>query len=188
MGDFVQSDPIGFASEDFNIYRYVANDPINRSDPSGNLSEKEYKLLAGGAVRTALSSVGKTSLATLKLVDRILDGLDVASSLLAIQSAASGGGGGHGNSGSSGAAQTGYSATGGGSVKKVGITNRNLLQRAAEIRRAKKQFKVSLEFTRLFSIPASPGARRTALELEKTIANVLRQIDHLADRNFHRRP
>jgi hypothetical protein len=29
-------DPIGFASGDFNFYRYVGNEPINLTDPSGH--------------------------------------------------------------------------------------------------------------------------------------------------------
>jgi len=32
---FLGEDPIGFVSEDFNFYRYVSNDPVNRVDPSG---------------------------------------------------------------------------------------------------------------------------------------------------------
>ncbi len=32
---FISEDPIGFASRDFNFYRYVSNNPINRIDPSG---------------------------------------------------------------------------------------------------------------------------------------------------------
>ena len=35
LGQFIQSDPIGFAAGDLNIYTYVSNDPFNWSDPSG---------------------------------------------------------------------------------------------------------------------------------------------------------
>ena len=34
-GRFISSDPIGFAGGDLNLYRYVNNNPVNRTDPSG---------------------------------------------------------------------------------------------------------------------------------------------------------
>ena len=35
LGRFLQTDPIRFAGKDFNLYRYVFNDPVNNSDPYG---------------------------------------------------------------------------------------------------------------------------------------------------------
>ena len=35
LGRFLQPDPIGFAGDPSNIYRYCGNNPVNRSDPSG---------------------------------------------------------------------------------------------------------------------------------------------------------
>ncbi|MBF2022221.1 MAG: RHS repeat-associated core domain-containing protein, partial [Hydrococcus sp. C42_A2020_068] len=35
LGRFLQTDPIGFDAGDVNLYRYVANDPINALDPLG---------------------------------------------------------------------------------------------------------------------------------------------------------
>jgi RHS repeat-associated protein len=35
-GLFISEDPIGFNAGDTNIYRYVGNSPVNRTDPSGN--------------------------------------------------------------------------------------------------------------------------------------------------------
>jgi len=33
---FLSEDPIGFSSQDFNFYRYVGNNPLNLTDPSGH--------------------------------------------------------------------------------------------------------------------------------------------------------
>ena len=38
-GTFISSDPIGFAGRDFNLYRYVVNNPVNFIDPRGLLFE-----------------------------------------------------------------------------------------------------------------------------------------------------
>jgi RHS repeat-associated protein len=38
-GRFISEDPIGFAGGDVNLYRYVGNDPIDFSDPSGLILE-----------------------------------------------------------------------------------------------------------------------------------------------------
>jgi RHS repeat-associated protein len=35
LGRFIQADPIGFAGDRSNLYRYCGNDPVNLSDPSG---------------------------------------------------------------------------------------------------------------------------------------------------------
>jgi RHS repeat-associated protein len=35
IGRFLQSDPIGFAGDPTNLYRYCGNNPVTRSDPSG---------------------------------------------------------------------------------------------------------------------------------------------------------
>ncbi|MGI8891402.1 MAG: RHS repeat domain-containing protein [Chthoniobacterales bacterium] len=35
LGRFLQPDPIGFAGDSANLYRYVGNNPVNASDPSG---------------------------------------------------------------------------------------------------------------------------------------------------------
>jgi RHS repeat-associated protein len=39
-GRFLTKDPIRFAGRDVNLYRYVANDPLNRIDPHGLLNPK----------------------------------------------------------------------------------------------------------------------------------------------------
>jgi uncharacterized protein RhaS with RHS repeats len=35
VGRFIGEDPVGFGSEDFNVYRYVANNSLNWVDPDG---------------------------------------------------------------------------------------------------------------------------------------------------------
>jgi uncharacterized protein RhaS with RHS repeats len=38
LGRFLQTDPIGYADQ-FNLYAYVGDDPVNHSDPSGSLRD-----------------------------------------------------------------------------------------------------------------------------------------------------
>jgi RHS repeat-associated protein len=42
LGKWMQEDPIGFQAGDANLRRYVGNDPVNHSDPSGLESEDYY--------------------------------------------------------------------------------------------------------------------------------------------------
>ena len=52
-GRFLQEDPIGFAAGDLNIYRYVGNNPLNWTDPSGKTAA-EKKLVYGVGVTAVL--------------------------------------------------------------------------------------------------------------------------------------
>ena len=45
IGRFINEDPIGFESGDYNLYRYVGNSPQNRTDPSGKSPAVEYATL-----------------------------------------------------------------------------------------------------------------------------------------------
>ncbi|RZF20638.1 RHS repeat-associated core domain-containing protein [Halobacteriovorax vibrionivorans] len=53
LGRFMSEDPIGFEAGDFNFYRYVSNQPVRYTDPSGNVSPASLgvcgvALVAGG--------------------------------------------------------------------------------------------------------------------------------------------
>jgi RHS repeat-associated protein len=53
LGRFVQEDPLGFDAGDANLYRYVANQPLTHTDPTGMLSAVEYVSLAVATARPA---------------------------------------------------------------------------------------------------------------------------------------
>ena len=56
MGRFISQDPIGFAGEDANLYRYVGNNPVNATDPSGLVAAIEY----GSLIKTQVLGVKGT--------------------------------------------------------------------------------------------------------------------------------
>jgi len=41
LGRFVSRDPIGYEAEDFNLYRYVGNNPLIHTDPGGLVTVEE---------------------------------------------------------------------------------------------------------------------------------------------------
>lgn len=45
-GSFLTTDPVGFNAGDSNLYRYVANSPLNYTDSSGNYLESGWDLLS----------------------------------------------------------------------------------------------------------------------------------------------
>ena len=50
VGRWLSEDPLGFDAGDGNLYRYIANDPTNATDPSGqilNSSTARRQWLAG---------------------------------------------------------------------------------------------------------------------------------------------
>ena len=52
-GKFIQEDPIWFQSDDYNVYRYVTNNPLNYSDPSGLTSASETGATSASSANTA---------------------------------------------------------------------------------------------------------------------------------------
>ena len=57
LGRFLQSDPLGFAAGDLNLYAYTWNDPQNWTDPSGLSPTAEKAPLTAGAAGLATRSV-----------------------------------------------------------------------------------------------------------------------------------
>ncbi len=53
LGRFLQEDPLGFAANDMNLYRYVGNNPLNYTDPTGRNSALEYAMLLYGVTEIA---------------------------------------------------------------------------------------------------------------------------------------
>ncbi|PZR76763.1 MAG: hypothetical protein DLM73_01680 [Chthoniobacterales bacterium] len=52
LGRFLQTDPVGFDAGDMNLFRYCADDPVDRSDPTG-LEGEEYNFeYASSVART----------------------------------------------------------------------------------------------------------------------------------------
>ena len=60
-GRFISEDPIGFSGLDTNLYRYVNNNPINATDPYGNISLLSLKAclvgLTLGEIFDAISNI-----------------------------------------------------------------------------------------------------------------------------------
>lgn len=57
---FLSEDPIGFLGGDMNLYRYVNNDPMNFSDPSGLLSYRENLARREAANANIITTTVKT--------------------------------------------------------------------------------------------------------------------------------
>lgn len=69
IGRFISEDPIGFAAEDYNIYRYVWNSPGNWIDPLGLIN---WTTWGAGALVIAYSALGISFLLLLPLLDNLV--------------------------------------------------------------------------------------------------------------------
>ncbi|WP_299695388.1 RHS repeat-associated core domain-containing protein [uncultured Tateyamaria sp.] len=56
LGNFLQDDPIGFASDQFNLYQYAYSDPFNYFDPTGYSGTATKGILTAGASVLAVDS------------------------------------------------------------------------------------------------------------------------------------
>lgn len=77
-GRFLSEDPIRFYGKDFNLYRYVGNNPVNNIDPSGKIAPAAIGAIVGGLVG-GLTSAYITSLDSCSTTgDILLSGLSGA--------------------------------------------------------------------------------------------------------------
>jgi RHS repeat-associated protein len=68
-GRFLQTDPLGFAAGDLNLYRYVANDPVNQKDPNGKFARRIIGCAIGGLAAASGELAG--SILTEKILDEL---------------------------------------------------------------------------------------------------------------------
>ncbi len=94
IGRWTAKDPILFASGDTNLYRYVFNDPINFSDPTGNQQGKKTAATWPGlspdseqaalltSLKYAALAMGQPEVAAgIELADKLKTGIDAISTL-----------------------------------------------------------------------------------------------------------
>jgi RHS repeat-associated protein len=78
QGRFIQSDPLGFAAGDLNLYAYTWNDPANWSDPSGLSASGDASRTSAGAAALARQSarrVGRGARCAVNKVSSFLSGI-----------------------------------------------------------------------------------------------------------------
>lgn len=70
-GRFLQSDPLGFAAGDVNLYAYTWNDPANWTDPSGLSPTASFARLTAKAAELYMGPFGHVAEGTLCLANKI---------------------------------------------------------------------------------------------------------------------
>ena len=79
-GRFLQEDPIWFAAGDLNVHRYVWNNPLNWTDPSGLTAAAEDGATRGQSARQG-ASIGAIGLRLICLFDRASSAVSAASDI-----------------------------------------------------------------------------------------------------------
>ncbi len=81
-GRFLQSDPLGFAAGDVNLYSYTYNDPANWADPSGLKGSGGVARLSAGVVGIAKVATSKVGRGALCLAGKVSSALQQLGMLL----------------------------------------------------------------------------------------------------------
>ena len=84
-GRFIQEDPLHFNAGDLNIYRYVGNNVVNRSDPSGLTAATSTGGLASRGILRSAPQVGTVGLAIACTFGVVSATLEIANEVAGLQ-------------------------------------------------------------------------------------------------------